>query len=108
MPVWSLEELLKCRRVVFPHVLRTDVVKSFGVVGGVARAIFNVGKFELIKDGILTAVGAVDVALLRRAARLSSGQNRIQTSEIGDKLFHIELWRYFQRLHGHVRQQLHA
>ena len=89
MPVWSLEELLKCRRVVFPHVLRTDVVKSFGVVGGVARAIFNVGKFELLKDGILTAVGEVDVALLRRAARLSSGQNRIQTSEVGDKLFHI-------------------
>lgn len=73
----------------FPRVLRTDVVKSFGVVGGVARAIFNVEKFELLKDGILTAVGAVDVALLRRAARLSSGQNRIQTNKMGDKLFHI-------------------
>lgn len=89
MPVWSLEELLKCRRVVFPHVLDTDVVKSFGVVGGVARAVFNVKKFELLKNDILTAVGEVDVALLRRAARLSSGQNRILTDEVRDKLFHI-------------------
>ena len=89
MPVWSLGELLKCRRFVFPHVLRADVVKSFGLVGGVARAIFNAKKFELLKDGILEAVGKVDVALLRRGARLSIGQNRIRTDEIGDKLFHI-------------------
>ncbi|CAM9507463.1 unnamed protein product [Pylaiella littoralis] len=89
MPVWSLEELLKCRRVVFSHVLDTDVVKSFGVVGGVARAAFNEEKFELLKDGILNAVGEVDVGLLRQAARLSSVQNRIQTNKIGDKLFHI-------------------
>lgn len=89
MPVWSLEELLKCWRAVSPHVSRTDMVKSLGVVRGVARAIFNVEKLELLKDGILTAVGAVDVALLRRAARLSSGQNSIQTNELGDNPFHI-------------------
>lgn len=42
MPVWSKGELLKCREAVFSYVRRTDVDKAFGVVGGVARAVFDV------------------------------------------------------------------
>ena len=89
MPVWSLEELLKCRRAVFPHVLNADVVKSFGVVGGVARAIFNVHQFDFLKDEIWAAVGEVDVALLRQAAWLPRGKNSDEAVDIVNALFHV-------------------
>ena len=85
MPVWSEDELLKCRGAVFPHVRRTDVQKAFGVVGDVARSILHVEKLGQIKENMESNV--VDVGLLRAAAWGQLG--RISTYYSGDSLFHI-------------------
>lgn len=90
MGVWSLNELLKSREAVFPGVPKADVEHAFGVVGGVARAIFDEQKFMAIRSGLKSAANNVDVAKLITAVKaISSEQPIFQTDEIGDKLFHI-------------------
>ncbi len=87
MPVWSEDELLECQRAVFPHVRRTDVEKAFGVVGGVARAVFDVDKLGQIKRDMEDSVADVDINLLRSARVLSLARSHPDYAR--DALFHI-------------------
>ena len=89
MPVWGLDELLKCQRAVFPHVPSTFVEEAFGVVGGVARAIFNELKYVQVKDGIEDAVNKLSLATLREEVSLLTSSGRLPTDITGDKLFHV-------------------
>ena len=73
--------------ICFPHVHNIDVQRAFGVVGGVARGIFDAEKFRQIKGNMEKNVVGADVSL-RRAA-VSSQCGRISTDGVGDALFHL-------------------
>lgn len=87
MPVWSLDELLDCRRDVLSHVPITDVEKAFTQVGGVARVIFGATDLELYKGTMKKVARTLDLAVLRGA--LSSSNSDAFTDSTSDVLFHI-------------------
>lgn len=41
MPVWERDKLLDCRDACFPEMPVADVDEAFGLVGGVAREVFD-------------------------------------------------------------------
>ncbi|CAM9756354.1 unnamed protein product [Ectocarpus sp. 4 AP-2014] len=87
MPVWSQDELLECRRAVFNHVEGIDVERAFGVVGGVAGAVFDKESLRQIKEGMETYVVGVDVPLLRAAGWLPWARDFVD--DIAEALFHV-------------------
>ncbi|CAM9627633.1 unnamed protein product [Ectocarpus sp. 13 AM-2016] len=87
MPVWSQDELLECQRAVFSHVEGIDVERAFGVVGGVAGAVFDEEKLRQIKEGMETYVVGVDAPLLRAADWLPWAQDFVD--DVGEALFHV-------------------
>lgn len=53
MPVFSLDESCWNVGVVFPDMRNTDVGRAFDVVGGVARAIFDLYQLEILKQQVV-------------------------------------------------------
>ena len=88
MPVWSLDELFECQRAVFPYVPATDVRERFGKVGGVARAVFDLGKFALQVGKMDRATCQVTLRLLRQVCAVEQVEV-LSTDETGDALFHM-------------------
>ncbi|CAN0350872.1 unnamed protein product [Ectocarpus sp. 12 AP-2014] len=67
MPVWSEDELLECRRIIFPYVRSVeDVKKAFEKVGGVARAVFSLEHFDRQVGKMERATSQVNLVLLRQ------------------------------------------
>ena len=87
MGVWSLSELLECQRAIFPGVPSEDVEGAFGIVGGVARAVFDTDQLEDAKNAIEESVKKIDVGMLRAVASFPMG--RMSTDDLGDSVFHI-------------------
>ena len=87
MPVWSLGELLECRRAIFAHVPESDVRKRFGMVGGVARAVFDADKLGEVCVKMQRAASNMDLGVLQQT--LLGDADRISTDRSGDALFHL-------------------
>ena len=88
MPVWNEDELLECRRFVFPDVPSTDVEKAFDDVGGVARAVFDMKQQEALKRNMMSAARKVNFDPLRNAVEPDQKPS-FDTECIGDTLFYI-------------------
>ena len=87
MPVWSLGELLECRRAIFAHVPEADVRERFGMVGGVARAVFDADKLEQVCAKMQTAAWNMDLGVLQQI--LLGDADLISTDRGDDELLHL-------------------
>ncbi|CAN0479039.1 unnamed protein product [Ectocarpus sp. 12 AP-2014] len=89
MPVWSEDELLECRRIIFPHDRSDDDVrKAFEKVGGVARAVFRLEQFKRQVGKMERATSQVNLGLLREVCAVEQCEF-LSTDENGDTLFHM-------------------
>ena len=86
MGVWSLGELLECRRAIFPRARCSDVRDAFRDVGGVARAVFEESQLKRLKEKMVTAAESMSLSL----DRLRDAVQPVQLHEgLGHVLFHI-------------------
>ncbi|CAM9928509.1 unnamed protein product [Ectocarpus sp. 4 AP-2014] len=89
MPVWSEDELLECRRIIFPDARSVnDVRKAFIKVGGVARAVFRPRRFEHQLGKMKRATSHINLGLLRQVCAVEQIE-LLSTDETGDALFHL-------------------
>ena len=88
MPVFSLDELLECRRCIFPDVPTTDVESAFDYVGGVARAVFDMNQLEALKQEMMSAARRLSVDLLQDVL-WPDQKPSFDTEGIGHALIHI-------------------
>ncbi|CAN0400345.1 unnamed protein product [Pylaiella littoralis] len=89
MPVWSEDELLECRRMIFPHARSVDDVRTaFEKVGGVARAVFGPKTFARQVGKMERATSQVNLGLLRQVCAVEQVEF-LSTDETGDALFHM-------------------
>ncbi|CAM9895128.1 unnamed protein product, partial [Ectocarpus sp. 4 AP-2014] len=89
MPVWSEDELLECRRIIFPHVRSVnDVKKAFEKVGGVARAVLRPRTFARQVEEMERATSKVNLGLLRQVCAVEQVEF-LSTDTTGDALFHM-------------------
>lgn len=89
MPVWSEDELLECRRIIFPGARSVnDVRKAFEKVGGVARAVFRPKRFARQVGKMERATSQVNLGLLRQVCAVEQNEF-LSTDKTGDALFHM-------------------
>lgn len=89
MPVWSEDELLECRRIIFPGARSVnDVRKAFEKVGGVARAVFRPRRFARQVGKMERATSQVNLGLLRQVCAVEQNEF-LSTDKTGDALFHM-------------------
>lgn len=89
MPVWSEEELLDCRRIIFPDARSVnDVRKAFEKVGGVARAVSRPKSFARQVGEMERAASQVNLGLLRQVCAVEQNEF-LSTDKTGDALFHM-------------------
>lgn len=89
MPVWSEDELLECRRIIFPDARSVnDVRKAFEKVGGVARAVFRPRRFARQVGKMERATSQVNLGLLRQVCAVEQNEF-LSTDKTGDALFHM-------------------
>ncbi len=65
--MWSLDELLERQRAIFSRARSPDVQEAFGIVGDVARTVFDVDQLDVLKEKFLSVARTVDLHLLRYA-----------------------------------------
>lgn len=90
MAPWSEDELMECRRLIFPEVSQNDVQQRFDIVGGVARVVFGEVDFERYKQAMIDKATRESVKSL--PLLVANAGSDFPNQDWGDKLLHLKPW----------------
>ena len=79
MPIWTMDEIEKCRQLLFPTVERTTAEERFSKWGGVPRFVLQFAHDDAQQELLDQAIGSVDLDVI---------SNAIGKTEAGDAAAH--------------------
>ena len=90
MGPWGEDELMECRRLIYPEVSETDVRKRFDVAGGVARVVFGKVNLDKYSDDMIAKASRESVKSLPQLA--ANENSDFSNEDWGDQLLHMKPW----------------
>ncbi|CAM9617120.1 unnamed protein product [Pylaiella littoralis] len=90
MAPWGEDELMECRRLIFPEISEHEVQRRFDIVGGVARVVFGKVDFERYTQAMIDKAKRESVKSL--PLLVANAGSDFSNQDWGDKLLHLKPW----------------